>query len=84
MCPSPGSCCAVPCPVATVSTFHLCWYAARHVPDDLSGRFGFVHPQFGKQEPADNPEIKKFAEGKGFMGPVFAKIDVNGPKGNHG
>ena len=37
--------------------------------------------QFGKQEPADNPDIKKFAEGKGFTGPVFAKIDVNGPTG---
>ena len=37
--------------------------------------------QFGKQEPADSPEVKKFAEGKGFTGPVFAKIDVNGPKG---
>ena len=40
-----------------------------------------VRPQFGKQEPADNPEVKKFAEGKGFTGPVFAKVDVNGPKG---
>ena len=37
--------------------------------------------QFGKQEPADNPAIKKFAEGKGFNGPVFAKVDVNGAKG---
>ncbi len=42
---------------------------------------GPVRLQFGKQEPADNPAIKKFAEGKGFTGPVFAKIDVNGANG---
>jgi glutathione peroxidase len=34
--------------------------------------------QFGGQEPGSNPEIKAFAERKGFKGPMFAKTDVNG------
>ncbi len=61
-----------------------CWYGATRFPDVLVVSEAALRLQFGKQEPAENPEIKNFAEGKGFMGPVFAKIDVNGPTGNRG
>ena len=37
-----------------------------------------VPTQFGAQEPGSNSEIKSFAERKGFKGPMFAKIEVNG------
>ena len=60
------------------------WNGATHISHVLPVSKAPLRLQFGKQEPADNPEIKKFAEGKGFMGPVFAKIDVNGPKGDRG
>lgn len=34
--------------------------------------------QFGSQEPGDSKSIKAFAAAKGFKGPLFAKVDVNG------
>jgi len=34
--------------------------------------------QFGKQEPGTDADIKAFADGKGFQGDLFQKIDVNG------
>ena len=37
--------------------------------------------QFGAQEPGDNKQIKAFAAAKGFKGPLFAKVDVNGAGG---
>lgn len=43
--------------------------------------FAFPCNQFGKQEPAPAPEVKKFAEGRGFKGPVFGKVEVNGANG---
>ena len=37
--------------------------------------------QFGSQEPGDDKQIKAFAKDKGFKGPLFAKVDVNGSNG---
>ena len=37
--------------------------------------------QFGSQEPGDSKSIKAFAAAKGFKGPLFAKVDVNGSNG---
>jgi len=34
--------------------------------------------QFGKQEPGTDAEVKAFADGKGYKGDLFQKIDVNG------
>jgi len=34
--------------------------------------------QFGKQEPGTDADIKAFADGKGFKGDLFQKIEVNG------
>jgi len=41
---------------------------------------GFPCNQFGGQEPGTNAEIKEYAQGAGITFPLFAKIDVNGPK----
>jgi glutathione peroxidase len=42
---------------------------------------GFPCNQFGKQEPALEPEIKTFCQTRfGITFPLFSKIEVNGPK----
>jgi len=42
---------------------------------------GFPCNQFGKQDPGDNDEIGEFCQiNYGVSFPMFAKIDVNGPK----
>jgi glutathione peroxidase len=42
---------------------------------------GFPCDQFGHQEPGSNPEIQQFcAEQYSVTFPMFAKVDVNGPK----
>jgi len=41
---------------------------------------GFPCNQFGGQEPGTNAEIKQTVRDMGITFPLFARIDVNGPK----
>lgn len=56
---------------------------------ELQNKYGglevlaFPCNQFGAQEPGDSKSIKSFAAAKGFKGPLFAKVDVNGSNGAH-
>lgn len=52
----------------------------RYANDGLA-ILGFPCNQFGRQEPGDATQIRKFCETRyGVSFPLFAKIDVNGPQ----
>lgn len=41
---------------------------------------GFPCNQFGRQEPGDDAQIKRFCAGYGISFPLFSKIEVNGAR----
>jgi len=62
----------------TLKLYRLLLYVKYASKENGLRILAFPCNQFGKQEPGTDADIKAFADGKGFQGDLFQKIDVNG------